>query len=394
MNQSNGIVFIPSYVMAASIFAVITPYLPLLVSDLGYSTVMVGILLGIFEGAGIAGPILFGLWADRTGRYRLPLILSCIIPAIIAFPLAFLVHPLASALLLAVMGFGFRSNTPLLDAVTTIQIGKSGNYGKIRVWGSVGFVIFTLYFQWTPFLRPVSAVNIAFWIMLICIAAIVPIIFLPLAGGKTSHLSNKKTKAVIKNQTTEKKPAKKIISAYFFAGIILIFFGRFSMTSFNSFFPLYLTQELQWDAVGLIFAIAVSAEIPLLFFSHILIRRFGALPLLALSTLAVFIRLMIWALFPYKPVIICTQLLHSLCFGIYYPAAIDFISQVFPPEKRGFGMSIFLVIGAGLPMIIGNMIGGVIIDLAGYRSLFAIYAVLSGAAVIVYGILHRKITKS
>jgi len=48
--------FIPSYVLCYIAFAVVTPYLSILMQDLGYSPFWVGILLGIFEGSAIAGP--------------------------------------------------------------------------------------------------------------------------------------------------------------------------------------------------------------------------------------------------------------------------------------------------------------------------------------------------
>ena len=387
--------FIPAFAFSSAVYAIISPYLALMVRNLGYSTALVGILLGIFEGAGIIGPLVFGYWADRKGKYRILLIVTCIIPAVIAFPIALLIHPLASALLLAILAFGFKSNVSLLDAVTTIQIGPTGNYGKIRVWGSIGFVITTLYLQWTPVFQPVSAEHIAFWIMLISTALIVPILILPLAARGTPGIGKSVTNSEageIDESLQESRPAgKKILTVYFIAGFMLIFFSRFSMAAFYTYFPLYLTEIIQWNAIGLMFALATSTEIPCIFFSKLLIRRFGSLPLLAVSAFAVSIRLMLWALFPIKPVIVVTQLLHSLCFGFYYPAAIDFISRVFPPEKRGVGMSIFLAFGSGLSALIGNMTGGVIVDAAGYRSLFAIYAAVSGAAVLVYGVLRPKV---
>jgi PPP family 3-phenylpropionic acid transporter len=138
------------------------------------------------------------------------------------------------------------------------------------------------------------------------------------------------------------------------------------------------------------FALASSSEIPCIFFPKLLVRRFGSLFLLAVSAAAVFIRLMLWALFPFRQVFIATQLLHSLCFGFYYPAAIDFIFRVFPPQQRGFGMPMFLALSSGLPYLIGNMARGIIVETAGYRPLFAIYAVVSGIAVLVHAILRKK----
>ena len=379
--------FIPAFLLSSAIFAVIGPYLPIMLRSLGYSTILIGIMLAVFEGAGIAGPIVFGHWADRSGKYRLLLLVSCIVPAALAFPLALFVHPIVSALFLAFMSFGFKPSVSLLDAATTITIGETGNYGKIRVWGSIGYVLAVLWLQWTPVFTPDTALNIAFWISFIAIITIVPVLILPLDSHMDTHNRDNKEKTV----KTNNNPWKNIISVYFIAGFILIFSSRFSMAAFYTYLPLYLTESMLWNAVGLMFALGALSEIPFILFSRKLIIRFGPMSLLVLASFAVIVRLLLLAFLPYKPAIVAAQLLHSLCFGIFYPASIAFISSVFPPEKRGIGMSLFLTLGTGLPILIGNMAGGFIVDLAGYRSLFITYAVLSGVGMLVYFILRKRL---
>jgi len=381
--------FIPSFIFSSAVYAVITPFMAILLRDLGYSPLWVGILLGFFEGAGIAGPFVFGHFADRTGKYRLSLIASCVLPAFVTVPLVYLVHPALSAVLLALLAFGFRSNTSLLDAATTIQIGKTGNYGKIRVWGSISFVIVTLFLQWTPAFKPNSAGNIALWITVVSLAAIVPMIFLPLQ--KKSASGQEKAKPAVEGGNSNANPdgAAAKAGVYFFCGFTIIFLSRFAMAAVYTYFPLYLTEVVQWDAVGLMFAIAAATEAPCMFFSGALIRRFRALPLLALSSAAICVRLLVWAIFPFKPFIVAAQMLHSLCFGIYHPAAVNFITTVFPPEKRGKGMSLYMAFGSGLPILMGNMAGGAIVESSGYRPLFVAYAAIAAAAALLYAVLRK-----
>jgi PPP family 3-phenylpropionic acid transporter len=388
MNQATANRFIPSYVVSFIAFAVVTPYLSILVRALGYSPFWVGILLGIFEGAAIAGPFVFGCWADKIRNYRHALIVSCILPALAAIPLILWVHPLVSATLLALLAFGFRSTPSLLDAVTTVQIGKTGDYGKIRVWGSISFIVFSLFLQWTPFLKPNSAMNIALWTVITSLAIIAPVLILP-----RSFLSSVRPQA-------EKTAAEKgipLASVYFIGGFAIIFLCRLAMAAVYTFFPLYLKEALQWDAVGLMFALSSAAEVPFMFISAALLRRFGSLPLLALSAAGICVRLLLWALFPFKGCIIAAQLLHSLCFGIYHPAAVHFISSVFPAEKRGMGMPVYLALGSGLPTLIGNMIGGAVVEASGYRPLFAVYAVVAGVSLLIYAAMrlgHRDSYKN
>jgi len=385
MKPNDGRSFIPSYALAFTVFAVITPYLSIMVRGLGYSPLWVGVLLGIFEGSAIAGPFLFGYWADKSGNFRSPLIVSCLLPVLTAIPLVRWIHPVISAILLAALAFGFRSTSSLLDAITTVRIGKSGNYGKIRTFGSLSFIIFVLFLQWTPFLKPDNAKNIAFWIVVTSLAVIIYLFFLPRATFDSVEHEHEKTDG------TEK--GIPLLSVYFIGGFAIIFLCRFAMSSVYTFFPLYLTETLNWDAVGLMFALSSASEVPFMYISVRLIRRFGALPLLAMSAGGIALRLLLWALFPYKPVVIAAQLLHSLCYGTYHPAAVQFISSVFPAKKRGIGMPVYLALGSGLPSLLGNMAGGVIVESIGYRPLFAIYAGIAALGVLIFGVMgKRKIT--
>jgi PPP family 3-phenylpropionic acid transporter len=382
MKSIDGRRFIPSFAVYFAAFAVITPYLSIMVLDLGYSPVWVGILLGVFEGSAIAGPFVFGYWADKTGNFHSAIIVSLILPALATIPLVRWIHPAVSAILLAALAFGFRSTASLLDAVTTIQIGKSGDYGKIRAYGSISFIIFSLFLQWTPFLKPNSAGNIALWIVLTSLVAIIPVFILPRASlASTEHHTEK---------SGGEEKGIPLFSIYFIGGFAIIFLCRFAMSSVYTYLPLYLTETLQWNAVGLMFALSSASEVPFMFISVALLRRFGALPLLALSAVGITVRLLLWALFPYRAVIIAAQLLHSLCFGVYHPAAVQFISSVFPANKRGRGMPVYRALGSGLPALIGNIIGGAVVESAGYRPLFAIYAGVAGAAVVIFFVMRRK----
>jgi PPP family 3-phenylpropionic acid transporter len=381
MNISIEKRFIPSFISTAAVTAIIAPYLSIMVRGLGYSPLWVGILLGIYEGAAIAGPMLAGYWVDKTGNYRPALVISCLLPALVAFPLVHWVHPAVSAVLLALLALGIRSTNSLLDAVTTIQIGRAGNYGRIRVWGSISFIFVTLCLQWNPFLKPNNAGNIGLWLMLTAVISAVPVLLLPGAFLRSSP----------KHDTGEAVEGKTIpiLSVYVLGGFSMIFFSRIGMTAVYTYFPLYMVETLHWDAVGVMFAVATVSEVPVMFLSVTLIRRFGSLPLMALSAVGICVRMLILAFLPFKPCIVISMMLHSLCFGVYHPAAVDFISSIFPAKRRGTGMSVYLIIGSGLPALVSNMVGGAVVEAAGYRPLFALYAAIAGAAALIYQGMRR-----
>jgi PPP family 3-phenylpropionic acid transporter len=388
--NAGNIYLVPVYISMFFVYGVIAPYLPILIRSLGYRAAVVGILLAVVEGAGVLGPFLLGRFSDKQGKYKGVIILSYFLVMAAVLPLAISTQPLMSAILVAVLAIGYRSAMPLTEAMATINLGEGGNYGRIRVTGSVAFVFFVLLLQWIPVLPPDTPKNIAFWTIATSMLAIVVIFLVP---SKYTSRELPPEKIAPETAAVEAVNKKPIWTPFFIAGLISISLNRLAMTPVNSFFSLFLVEYVQWDAVGLMWALASAAEIPFMFFSFRLIRRFGTMPILAFTGVMLALRLLIYALFPFRAGIITAQLLHSFCYGLFHPAAVAFITDCVPPEKRSFGMTLYMSLGGGIPTLIGNFIGGFIIDYSGYRQLFAfftIFAVLGALICIVYHIIHRK----
>jgi PPP family 3-phenylpropionic acid transporter len=131
-----------------------------------------------------------------------------------------------------------------------------------------------------------------------------------------------------------------------------------------------------------------------MFFSGPLIRRFGSLRLMVFSSAVIGIRLAVYVLFPVKGGVIAGQLLHSICFGVFHPSAIAFISNTVPPDHRAFGMSLYLFMGTGLPNLTGSMISGFIVEHLGYRSMFTFFIIFPVIVVLIYFFISRFRPKS
>jgi len=371
-----------SFFAVFSVYGVTSPYLPVLVRGLGYGAALVGILLGLFELAGIAGPFLFGRLADRLGRYKPSLFFALALVACAAIPLSLVRNPYISALSIIVLAAGLRSLIPLMDATATINLGSKGNYGLVRAAGSVSFVLVALGLQYVPFMRPDESINIGFWLVITTLASMIALLFLP--------DSRPRSRTVQGQDTAERNNGKrKIMDAGLLAGFTVIALGRLAMAPIVSFFSLFLVEQIKWDAVGLMWAISACSEIPLMIFSSRLIRRFGAPRLLAASVVAVAVRLAVYALFPSPAGAVAGQLLHSLCFGLFHPAAVAFVSARVPPERRGTGMALYLAFCIGIPTFLGSAISGLVVELAGYRVLFASFIVFALASTVLYLFTHK-----
>jgi PPP family 3-phenylpropionic acid transporter len=304
-----------------------------------------------------------------------------------ALPLARFVHPVLSAVFISLFAAGYRSAMSLMEAATTINLGRDGNYGRIRVTGSISFVCFVLFVQWVPVLRPNTPVNIALWIGMTSALAAMVIILTP-----SRYISRKPARKI---PAAEYGPEqKKIRTPLFILGLLCIALSRLAMTPVNSFLSLFMVEYMQWDAVGLMWALASAAEIPFVYLSSRLIRRFGALPILAFTSAMVGLRLLLYAVFPFKAGVVIAQTLHSFCYGLFHPAAVAFISDCVPPECRAFGMTLYLSAGLGIPTLIGNIAGGFIVDHAGYRFLFGSFTIFAFLGAALYVICQRFIRRN
>ena len=359
---------------------------------LGYRAATVGIYLAIADGMGILGPFLFGRLTDRSGKYKGYIVFAYLLTAVVALPLVLLVHPVISALLVAVLAIGYKSAIPLTEAITTINLGEKGNYGKIRVSGSISFVFFMLFLHWAPVLPPNTPINIALWMCITTVLAVVVVIVIPskITTRRSPQMPHAETSAggplrtAPENTGIAKKP---IWTPVLIVGLVSIALNRLAMTPAYTFFPIFLVEDMHWNAVGLTLALGAIAEIPFMYFSDRFIRRFGAMPILAFTSLMVAVRLGVYALFPFKPGILVAQLLNCFTYGLFHPAAIAFITDSVPPEKRSFGMGLYLSVGCGIPALLANSIGGFIVDHAGYRALFGLFtipAVLGAAVYVVF----------
>jgi PPP family 3-phenylpropionic acid transporter len=360
---------------------IISPYLGILVRGLGYSPSVVGLFLGLFEAAGITGPFILGRLVDRWGRYKPGLIICVVLMLLPGIPLVRAGNLGLSALMLCVLAIGVKSSIPLTEAMTTLVVGKEGNYGKIRSFSSVAFIASVLLLQWFPLLPRTSSFNIAVWICIMASAALVFVIILP---ARLTRLGPRQAPA------GGPSPGRWIRNPLFILGLVMIALNRIAMSPVLSFLSLYVTEYVRWDAVGLIWAVAGAAETPLIFFSRRIIRYFKSpLKVIFLTGFAVILRLLIYALLPYPPAIIAGQLLHSLCYGLFHPAAVAFISANVPPEHRATGMTIYLSLGTGLPNFLGNILGGYIVEYFGYPALYGAYTVFPLLAAGVYLFIRR-----
>jgi len=344
--------------------AVLTPYFQLYLRARGYSPSSVGILLGCFSIAEVAGPLLIGRIVDRGQNYRL-LLLSVLTASIVfILPFHFVSGLWLGIPLVTVFGLAARTTGSLTDAfVGRIIADPVHRYGYIRVWGSLGFIATSLFLQVTKLVDGKSALSILLALIATTLLALGASALLP---GGVLPLREKKS-----------YPSDGFgkMRSPFWLGVTIICLGYIGMASHYSFFSLYIQDTLGLSTVSLFWAVSTTAEVPFIFFSGSIIRRLGIAPAMAMSLAAIVVRLTIYALFPVYPVILAAQLLHAFTFGLFHATSVAFIFTTVPEKHRATGMALFVSLSGSGGLFLGSTVGGFIIEAWGFSVLYLLYAI-------------------
>ncbi len=357
-------------------FTIVSPFLQLFLKDLNYSPSQIGILQGSFEVAGIVGPMLIGRLGDKTGRYKL-LIVLCMILSVLFHSLLIIPMPFLLALTgIFFLGFFYKNGIPLTDTLTSHGLPRfQSNYGKVRIVGSLGYVIISFSLSFFGLIDGSSPRSILFWFNVLIAFQIATLFFVP----PPAYTEEERLKATGK------------LTPLFWLGIAIVFFNRLSMSSYYSFFFLYIKQTWAIERIGMVSALAAFIEIPVILITDRLIRRFGYVKLFFLTLVSVSLRMLDYAFARSFLFILAGQLLHSLTFGLMHALIIAFIQEKTKPANRGLAMAIYMSIGIGLAGFIGSTAGGFIVESWGFRQMYFIYGLLPIGGIIPLFLIARRL---
>ncbi|MFW5812622.1 MAG: MFS transporter, partial [Alkalispirochaetaceae bacterium] len=244
------------YFFVFAMYAVVIPHYQVFLRASGYEPLALGIMIGFFEISGVVGPMLLARLADRTGRFReIKAGTTLLAGGVMVFLLMELPF-LAAVLISGLTGFLFKVSVPLTDAVAgSVLSDPREQYGKVRVFGSIGFAVAAVLVPAGNLLDQESpeSMMIAFLVAMALFAAAV-ILVRPPASQKSATSAGTQT------------PGKaKRLEPIFWAVLAAVGLGNIAFGAYNSFFSLYLKEDLGVEAVTVYWAIGAVSEIPIIF---------------------------------------------------------------------------------------------------------------------------------
>ena len=357
---------VPFAALSASYFAHIgffNPYLPLWLKHLGLSLWMIGLLTSMQAVTRVFAPYIWGWLSDRNGA-RVPLMRWCSGRALLcSFGVLFYPSPCWLAAVLFGMFIHTSAMMPMSEAAMAHLVSHMGTldvrrYGRIRLWGSVGFLV-TVFISGAWF-EAQGMSGFPYWAVLTLLAVNI----------STWTLPDKRESVVqVQGQAGFWQVLRQPQSLWFFA---TLFFHVLSHVSIYTFFSLYL-DELGYgkDMIGILWAVSVIVEI-MGFFSQSKWLHWLSLPTwLCVCTGLMVLRMGLTAFYaPLLPVLLLAQCLHVFTFAVQHTVCIAWLSKHFPGRLRGRGQALYAVIGYGFTGVTGALGGAALSTRFGLQQVF------------------------
>lgn len=343
------------------------PYLSLYFQHLGMNAVQIGQLMGVLIGTKVIAPNLWGWLADVTRRQVVWIQIAAFFSLVTLAGLGILTNFSALLGVVFVFSFFWHATLPLYEAYTfkafhTAGVNK-GNYGKVRLWGSVGFIAAVLLGGYAIERWGVAQLP---W-MLLAIFGLTFLSTLSIRELKQSDAPKASMEATLSFRQILRQP-------WIITLLTVSFLIQFSHGAYYSFYSIYLEGAGYSKAwIAWLWALGVMAEIGVFFYMAQLLHRWSAWSLLKLSLLLTAIR---WLMIAYGveslAVLLAAQTLHAASYGLFHAAAIYLIDHHFQDNNQARGQALYAAVSHGLGGGLGMLAAGYLWAWQGGEMTFAL----------------------
>lgn len=364
---------VPFAALSATYFAHIgffNPYLPLWLKELGLPIVVISLLTSVQSFTRVFAPYAWGALSDHTGERVRLLRYSATVALLSSAGLWISGGPWWVGLVLLVLFTHTSSMMSLTEAAMAhLVAGDWGRYGRIRLWGSAGFMLTV--FAAGAWFEARGMGDFPAWTAVTLGGVLLCTWWLPDVREKHAHAD------------AVREPIAPVLRQpvvrWFFASLLFHVMAHFAIYGFLS---LYLDSRGYSKAmIGALWAVSVLVEIGWFFMQGRLVGRLAMPHWLVVCSAATVLRMALtggagdWLV-----ALFIAQALHALTFAAHHTACIAVVTQYFPGRLRGRGQALFTVIGYGLGGMSGVLAGGVLVSRLGFELMYGAATSLAVAA--------------
>ena len=363
------------YFFYYSIVGTFMPYWSLYLQDQGFSFEQIGILSSIAIITRFFAPFIWGWVADKSGKRMLLVRIATWMEAVI-WLLIFIIPNDFQSIAMLMLIFSFFQNAILaqFEGVTLFWLGerRAELYGKVRKWGSIGFIVGVFSIGVLLEIVDISMLPI----MLLCIAFTAFLWSFTVKEPKDAPPPQKQLEALL---PVLKRP---VVTAFFCIEFIMLF----AQAPFYSFYSNYLKANgFSTTSIGFLWSVGVVAEIIMFAYATFFLKKFSWRVLVSICLLMTGLRFIIAGSFPNSfSAQFLSQTIHAFSFGLFHMIAMRIIFQNFTAGQQGRGQALYSTMW-GLGVASGSLLAGHYWQSLGGEMIF----ILAGCSVI-FGLLLVK----
>lgn len=347
-----------------------SPYWSLYLQSLSFTALQIGVLMSLLLVARIFSPAVWGWLADHTGK-RARVVQVAAVSGFVSFCGFFAGESFVWIFcVMLLMSFFWSASLPLMEAITLSHLeNATDKYGRIRSWGSVGFVLAVVGIGYL-----LEKVEIA-WLLWVVLGLKLGIVIF------SYHIPEKE----IMRHTAGLHSVRQIclrpeVMAFLLSSLLMLF----AHGAYYTFFSIYLVEHgYDKGFVGWLWATGVICEIGIFFIMPWLMRHFRLKHILIFSFACAMLRFVLIGQYVDWPVVIVfAQILHAATYGAHHIAAMMVIHQFFQGRHQAKGQAIYTSTAYGVGGALGAVCSGYTWDWLGAEITFLISAAAALAGMV------------
>jgi len=353
----------PLYFLYYAAAATLLPFLTIYYQDLGLTGTQIGFLASLPPLLSLVSAPVWGIVSDTLKQRKLSLLIAISGATLLALALS-AIQAFAS-LIPAVMLFSFFFSPimPLVDTTTMSLLGgQKERYGRLRLWGAVGWGVAAPVVGW---LIERDSATWSFW----AYAALMGLgLLIALRVPETGQIE----------VTPLANHRVSLASPRWLLFLIIAFLGGMSLSMISNYLFVFLRQ-LGADefSLGLTLTVATLSELPILFFSNHLLRRWNERQLTGTALLFFALRALAYSLIGIPGWALLIQLLHGPTFSLMWIAGVSYADRIAPVGLEATAQGLFSGVMLGIGSAVGAFLGGLLYEHVGLVTMFRLAALLS-----------------
>ncbi len=357
---------------------VLVPYWGLYLQSVGFEPVDIGNLVAILMFTRIVAPVVWGWIADHR-ESRMTVVRLAASLTVATFCGAFFGAGfwwLAAVMLL--FSFFWNASLPVLEVfVMRHTAARPGAYGRVRLWGSLGFIVAV------AALGPVIDARGPWWVL--------PALLTVMVGIWSFSLTLPESE--LKGELAHPGPLRQVLLRPEVAAFLLAcFLMQISHGPYYTFYSIFLQDHgYSKTLIGMLWALAVLCEIGVFLLMRRLLTRVALRTVLMASFLLAAMRWLLIGYYPDNlPVLIAAQTLHAATFGSFHATAMQLVHRFFTGRHQHRGQAIYGSLSFGLGGAVGSFYSGHTWIALGPTMTFNIAAASAVLAFVVAWLLIRQ----